>query len=581
MNNFSSFYRFLRQNFYNTILFYGFIIGIISGLIASLFYYCLEFMIYFFNDFIAGHSIAKPSGENLSFYLGRSLHLSLIFFILPLFGSLISGLLTTYIAPLAKGNGTDAMINVFHNKKGELSLKDSFVKAIASIFSLSTNCSVGREGPILQICGGIGSFIAKLRKKNTVDRSIFLLAGAAGGLGAIFRAPLGGALTSIEVLYKEDFESEALLPCIVSSVTAYTVFTLIFGTQNIFNLGTIKFIYSDISFYLILGILSAYSGWLLSTLLASVRSFSDKLKIRKWLTPMIGGLVLCIVGFFVPESLGSGSGVLQLTLLGKYSALMLLVFFVAKIITTSFSTGTGISGGIFGPCLVIGALIGGFFAYTVNHFFPGTIQYPSAFIVVGMASFFAGVAHAPIASVIMVCEMTGSYILLPPLLLVSAVSILLSKKGVFIHQVKNRFFSMAHHQESAELFLRQKKVHQIYKKLKQDDIVYNDLNISDFIKLFDISHNSDFIVVDRQGKLVGGISIGDIKNDKNISKLKVSDYVRKVNFVNLEDDLYIGAEKFLNEKFYKIPVVDSNMHVKGFIRYRDIIRIFQNPKYKD
>lgn len=580
MYSFINLKKIYKQNFHNTIIFYGFIIGILSGLVAALFYYCLEFMIYFFNEFVSGKDLVKPAGEHLSFNIGGGLNLTYIFFILPIFGSLVSGLLTTFFAPAAKGNGTDATIEVFHKKKGELSLKDSFIKSVASIFVLSTNCSSGREGPILQICGGIGSYIAAIRKKNTVKRRIFLLAGAAGGLGAIFRAPLGGALTSIEVLYKEDFESEALLPCVVSSVTAYTVFTLIFGHRTIFSLGVINFNYGDLLFYLCLGFLSAGAGWLYATILEQVRKKADTLTIKPYLIPMIGGIVVSIIGYFVPESLGSGAGILQLALYGKYTAIALFLFALAKMFTTSFTIGMGSSGGLFGPSLVIGAMIGGGFAYSVNYFFPGTIEYPSSFIVVGMASFFAGIAHAPIASVIMVCEMTGSYVLLPPLLLVSVISIFLSKKSIFKNQVKNRLFSMAHHQETAECFLRQKRISQIYKKYKQDDIVYSDMTTNNFLKLVDLSHNSDFIVIDRSGKLVGGISLNELRINKNVrnkSGMKVEEIARKVNSVKLEDDLYVGLQRFLHERFYKLPVVDDFGFVKGFIRYRDIIRTLQNP----
>ena len=226
-------------------------------------------------------------------------------------------------------------------------------------------------------------------------------------------------------------------------------------------------------------------------------------------------------------------------------------------------------------------MLGGGFAYTVNYFAPGTIEYPSSFIVVGMAGFFAGVAHAPIASVIMVCEMTGSYVLLPPLLLVSVISIFLSKKSIFKNQVKNRLFSMAHHQETAECFLRQKKVSQIYKKYKQDDIVYSDMDTKSFFKFVDLSHNSDFIVINRQGKLIGGISLSECRINKvSTSKkgIKIEEIARKVNCVNLDDDLYVGLQKFLHERFYKIPALDDNGIVKGFIRYRDIIRTLQNPE---
>ena len=155
----------------------------------------------------------------------------------------MSGILVYTFAPEAEGHGTDAMIDAFHNLRGIIRTRVPFVKSLASIITLGTGGSAGREGPIAQIGAGFGSWLARALKLPVQERRIFLLAGCAAGLGAIFRAPLGSAITAVEVLYHEDFESEAIIPCVISSVIAYSLFTFGYGFDPIF--ATPKFVFRD------------------------------------------------------------------------------------------------------------------------------------------------------------------------------------------------------------------------------------------------------------------------------------------------------------------------------------------------
>ena len=146
----------------------------------------------------------------------------------PALGGLISGLIVFTFAPEAEGHGTDAMVDAFHRKKGIIRRRVPIVKTIASAITIGSGGSAGKEGPIAQIGAGFGSFLASILKVSDKERRIMLLAGAAGGLGAIFKAPLGSALFVSEVLYrKEAFEFEAIIPCILSSIVGFMVFTLL------------------------------------------------------------------------------------------------------------------------------------------------------------------------------------------------------------------------------------------------------------------------------------------------------------------------------------------------------------------
>ena len=198
----------LGKNKFFRWLVYGSAIGALSGLAAGLVFFCLEWAKFFALEYLAGYQVAKPAGEHLvPFAATTPLHLWLLF-LLPAIGGLLSGLIVYTWAPEAEGHGTDAFIDAFHNKQGFVRTRVPFIKAIASVITLATGGSAGREGPIAQIGSGIGSGLGRILRLNIRERRLMPLAGCAGGLGAIFRAPLGGALTSVEVLYREDLETD-------------------------------------------------------------------------------------------------------------------------------------------------------------------------------------------------------------------------------------------------------------------------------------------------------------------------------------------------------------------------------------
>ena len=169
---------------------YGAVIGAFSALMAAIVFFLLEWSTFFALEYLGGYSVTKPAGEHLiPFAAGTPLHLWLLV-LLPAIGGLLSGLLVYTWAPEAEGHGTDAFIDAFHNKQGIVRARVPFIKGIASIITLATGGSAGREGPIAQIGAGIGSWFGRILHLNIRERRLMLLAGCAGGLGAIFRAPL-------------------------------------------------------------------------------------------------------------------------------------------------------------------------------------------------------------------------------------------------------------------------------------------------------------------------------------------------------------------------------------------------------
>lgn len=543
-------------------MFYSLLIGVVAGLGAAAFFFSLEWLKYFILDFLAGYPVEAPAGEHLIHGVSHGMPKSLILFLAPAVGGLISGLLVYTWAPEAEGHGTDAMIDAFHNKQGEIRSRVPYIKSLASVMTLATGGSAGREGPIAQIGAGFGSWLGRVFNLNSKERRILMLAGCAGGLGAIFRAPLGGAITSIEVLYTEDFETEAIIPCVMSSVVAYSIFTFIFGHQPIF--ASPALIFNDprqLLLYAILGLVCVPVGWFYSKSLYGLRDhFFRRIPIKPHFVPAIGGLVVGCIGLMTPRVLSGGYGTIQLALLGKLTVSLMAVMVLTKIVATSCTIGSGGSGGVFGPSLFIGAMLGGVVGKLGHQYFPHLVDNPTAFALVGMAAFFAGVAKAPIGALLMVSEMTRGYGLVVPLMFVSAIPVLLSGRwGIYEKQVKNKFASPAHLSDLTINVLQNMQVRDVYNPHRPVTMLPTDMRLKEMKKLMMRTTESFFPVVNDEINLVGIISFPDLRAilfEEDLSELiVVGDLAEKPVAIGLNETLYEALIKFISSGYGQIPII--------------------------
>jgi len=245
-------------------------------------------------------------------------------------------------------DGTDAMIRAFHRESGRIRPLSAILRTGTSILTLASGGSAGKEGPVAFMGAGFGSWLSERLGLSAKERRILLLAGTAGGLGAIFRSPLGAAVTAVEVLYSEDFEGEALLPAIISSVCAYMVFTLFNGTAPILTASDLAPVsLHEIPFYLLLSLACAGSAWLYvkGFFLIKYKCFQAiRGKLGPVLTTGLGGLAMGLAGMACPGIIGSSHAGLSLAVLGQVPALALLALLLGKIVATSFTIGSGFIG---------------------------------------------------------------------------------------------------------------------------------------------------------------------------------------------------------------------------------------------
>lgn len=589
------------------------LIGLVAGLGAAGFYLMLEAGGTFFLGYLAGYSPARAGNEQplemMAFMLqDENRHiLRWVLLILPAAGGLVSGVLVFSLAPEAEGHGTDAAIEAYHFKDGAVRSRVPFVKAFTSMITIGTGGSAGREGPIAQIGSGFGSMLGRLLKVAPHERRIMMAAGMAAGIGAIFHAPLAGALFAAEVLYRDpDFEHEVLVPAFVASIIAYSVFGSIFGFHSLFLTPSFKFDHVSTLFpYTILAIVSAIGAMFYVRSFYGFRNlmFNRIRQIPNHFKPAIGGLLVGVIGFFLPEALGSGYGVVQMCFDGQLGqlpsyayldgilpartspifigAMLLLIIAIAKTGTTAFTVGSGGSGGVFGPAITIGGALGGATGLLCHEFLPGLHVQPAAFALVGMAGFFAGAANTPVSTIIMVSEMTGNYNLLVPSMMVCIISYVLCRNfSLYEKQLPSRLDAPTKMGHMASAILRHLTVRQALRYRPEERLitVRQDTSFIELMELFSHSTQACFPVLNEESELSGMVDASNIRRIVTEPGMEDLIIARDIEvppvIVRLEDSLLSALNNMTQSDSVEIVVLDEEDKIAGTLNRSDIIAAY-------
>jgi len=371
---------------------------------------------------------------------------------------LVSGLLIYSFAPEAEGHGTDTAVKAFHRAGGYLRRRIPALKMIASAITIGSGGAAGREGPTALISAGIGSLYATLEHRSAQERRLLVLIGMAAGLSAIFRSPIGTAIFAIEVLYSDmEFDAGALLYTMLGSVVAYAVNGLFVGYVPLFQIppGLAVPSFMAYTWYIVLGVVAGAVGTVLPEVFYRIRDLFAAIPLPPHVKPAIGGLGIGLLALWLPQVLGGGYGWIQMAIDGSIPLKLLLLLTFAKILALSLTVSSGGSGGVFAPSLFVGAMLGGAMADLFH-------QPPAAMVVVGMAAVFGGAARVPVATLLMVAEMTGGYQMLVPAALSVVLSYLtqvalsgpLKYQSLYEAQVPGRADSPAHRMEHLHAALR-------------------------------------------------------------------------------------------------------------------------------
>jgi H+/Cl- antiporter ClcA len=427
----------------------GVIIGIVGGIGAILFSTALELATHLFLGVLAGYVPPTPAGEG-----GVEVTDAARPWAIPLvvaLGGLISGLIVFRFAPEAEGHGTDAAIAAYHHHPRGIRARIPVVKLIASAITIGSGGSGGREGPTAQISAGFGSFLGRVLDLDARDARIAVAVGMAAGIGAIFQAPLGAAVLGAELMYRDDVDSEALVPSFIATIIAYSIFgsvtgfTPIFGTQAGFGFDDPV----QLGWYALIGVVCGLVGLLYIGNFYGLTDWFSRWSVPRAIKPAVAGFLVGCIALVLPGVLGTGYGFVQAGLDREQLLAMplwiILVLPFAKILATSLSIGSGGSGGIFGPGMVIGGLLGAGMWRLLEPIAPAIPSDPAPFVIVAMMALFGSVAHAPLAVMLMVAEMTGNLAMLAPAMVaVGVATFVVGRRSIYRSQLATRSDSPAH-----------------------------------------------------------------------------------------------------------------------------------------
>lgn len=455
---------------------------------------------------------------------------SLGWIVLPVLGGLIVAFIVVKYAPEAKGHGVPEVMEAYALHAGKIRFRVPLLKSLASAICIGSGGSCGREGPIAQIGAGAGSVLATALNLDKRERKTLLVCGLSSGIAATFNAPLGGALFGIEVL-AGGIIGFSILPVILASVVATALADFILGSYvsfqaPLFNMGTPL----ELIFYLVLGIILGLTSVAWTRGFYSIEDLLERIRTSKYVLPAIGGLLTGILALgttyfegifaysgefltnqpYYPPIMGVGYAFIDATLLGNVALGALLIFGVLKIFATSFTLGSGGSGGVFAPTLFIGAAFGGAFGIFFSVLVPWAVPQPMAFALVGMAALFAGSGRAPVTCIVMLMEMTADYSLILPLMIAVSTSYLVSSliepESIYTLKLARRGVRL---QRGSHI--------EVLKTISVDEIMTTEPTIltiemtaSEVFSVIDKTHHTKFPVVDSENNVLGILIAEDL-----------------------------------------------------------------------
>ncbi len=459
------------------------VLGVVGALASAAFSWMVMFVERTALERVTGYH--PPTAQDLASHDWHdAFHMHPLIPLVTGLGGLLTGIIVAGLAPEAEGHGTDAAVEAYHRKAGRIRARVPWVKAVASAITIGTGGAAGREGPTAQIAAGVGSMLANIFKLSDQERRAAVLIGMAAGLSAMFRSPLGTAIFAVEVVYSSmTFESGILVYTLISSSVAYGVVQLMGDSGPILSLPRGAQDQSPVQLlgFVLLGLVCGIGSAFLPTIFYWTRDRFQALPLPQWARPAVGGLLVGCIGLFAAPVLGSGYGVVQYVLDGAqgFPLLLLLGLAAGKAVALSLTVGSGGSGGVFAPSLFVGALAGAGTAGLL-HMADVPAEVP-AMTVVGMAALFAGAARVPIATMVMVTEMTGGYSLMVPAMIGVAMSFLLQEAithgfrypSLYEAQVRSAADSPVHREEYYRVTadLLRKSALQIEELILRDEVL--------------------------------------------------------------------------------------------------------------
>ena len=586
------------------VLLHAALVGVACGIVGAALFAALEYGQRLLLEELAGYVPLRSVGEAFAAGDESVAFRPWLLVFLPAVGALLAGAVTRW-APETRGGGGNAALTAYHTGT-PIRARAIGIKFLASVFTLASGGSGGREGPTMQMGGGLGCAVARLLKVSAAEQRVLLVAGIAAGISAVFRTPLGAALLAVEFLYRDDMDTEALVPAVLASVISYSVVTSIYGEATLFGrLPAHPFHPQHLPLYVIMAVLVSVAAVAFVRTLRAVEHRSAAWNLPGWAKPAVGGaaLGLTVVPALVllgdrmgrPGSglglLGGSYGAAQLAITGGPwldgtwgDVRLLLLLCAGKLVATSLTIGTGGSAGDFAPSMIMGALVGGAFGRAAQLALGDPTIQPAAFALVGMGTFYGGIAHVPISAVILVSEMAGSYDLLVPLMFsVGVAFVMLRRFSLYEAQPEGRRKPGGTTSTRIPVAkpnpLRTMKVGDVMAR-ERPWLSFEPATAGAQVvrRALDAPWQDAFPVLNAEGRLVGmirGEALRVVAASTDLQDVAVAaDLMEPPISVTEADDLQTAAERMLKQGVREVLVVADGTVVVGMLDEADLFRAY-------
>ena len=544
-------------------------IGLLAGLVAFVLYKLIGLVtnVVFYHRFVADFTSARHN------------QLGLWVILMPVIGGIIVGFMAKYGTPKIKGHGIPEAMEAVLVNRSRIQPRVAILKPLSAAIAIGTGGPFGAEGPIIQTGGAIGSLIGQVLHTTASERKVLLASGAAAGMSATFNTPIAGVILAIELLLFE-FKARSFIPLVIASTLATAVHMQLLGGGPMFNVAPMDFgVPRALPFYILLGLVCGLAAVGFSKLLYWTEDQFEKLPIDDLWWPAIGALGLGIIGYFVPRVLGVGYDTISDILNANLAWKLLLIVMIAKAVALVVSLGSGTSGGLLAPMFMSSAAMGGVFALGIDRIYPAANLSAGAFALVAMGAVFGAASRATFTFIIFAFEITRDYNSVLPLMLVSVIAdglamLLMPKASIMTEKLRRRGLRI--HQDYEADAMHQVAVSETMDRDNNIPKVIADLKIGELADRIarrdpEVSQHQGMLVLDRDGRLEGVITRGDIMRalDKDPSgAMSVLDAGTREVVVTYPDELlHEAAAKMLRHNIGRLPVVDrgNQRQVVGYL----------------
>jgi chloride channel protein, CIC family len=500
--------------------------------------------------------------------------------LMPVIGSLGMGYLLYRFFPDARGSGVPQTKAALYARGGRISLATVFGKFFCTSATLASGIPLGREGPAVQVGAGIASVLGRKLGLRPEKVKALIPVGAAAAIAAAFNTPLAAVLFALEEVVG-DMHAPVLGSVVLASATSWAMLRLLLGNDPLFQVPQYQLVHpGEFGIYAVLGVAGGFVSVAFTKLLLWMRGkFLKFPKKTVWFQPLAGGLLVGMMGWFVPQLLGVGYKHVGEVLNGRMAFRLMLLLLVLKLFAVATSYASGNAGGIFGPSLFLGAMLGGVVATVAQHFLPGYVASPGAYALVGMGTTFAGIVRAPMTSVVMIFELTRDYAVIVPLMISNLVSLFISSRFQ-----KQPIYEVLAHQDGIHLptaeTRQQEGQHQVVQAMRDATETLNaEMTVMQALEETNSSEFRSWPVCDNRG-VIGIISLQALKkaNSDGFANKHLRELADPSDFPHVHEDhsLNLALERMGANQLDVLPVVSrANLNkLEGVVTLPDVLAIY-------